>query len=263
MDRSSESAVRESAPERARPRGGFPTTRGSILLAVGSSDAGVRRQAWDVLVTAYWKPVYKYLRVRWRATPEDAEDLTQSFFARSMEKELFGRYDPAKARFRTYLRLCLDGFVANRRKAARRLKRGGGVEPLPLDFAGAEGELVHHDVPDPKQVDMEAWFHREWVRALFARVVDELRRRSEKRDRQVHFELFVRYDVEGSDDPDRPTYGELAEELGLTTVQVTNYLASIRREFRRLVLDGLRDATGSEAELRDEARRLLGVEPEL
>ena len=64
------------------PREGFPTTRGSILLAVGSTDADVRRQAWEVLVTAYWKPVYKYLRVRWRTTPEDAEDLIQAFFAR-------------------------------------------------------------------------------------------------------------------------------------------------------------------------------------
>ena len=244
-------------------RGGFPNTRSSILLAVGSSDAGVRRQGWDVLVTAYWKPVYKYLRVRWRVAPEDAEDLTQAFFARSMEKELFERYDPAKARFRTYLRLCLDGFVANERKAARRLKRGGGVEPLPLDFAGAEGELVHHDLPDPKQIDMEAWFHREWVRALFTRAVDELRRRSEEGNRRVHFRLFLRYDVEGPDDPARPTYGELAAELGLTPIQVTNYLASIRREFRSLVLDELRATTGSEAELRTEARRLLGVEPDL
>jgi RNA polymerase sigma factor (sigma-70 family) len=238
----------------------FPTTRGSILLAVGSSDAVERHRAWDVLVSAYWKPVYKYLRVKWRERPEDAEDSTQAFFARSMEKGIFERYDPSKARFRTYLRLCLDGFVANRRKAARRLKRGGGADPLPLDFAGAEGELRHHDIPDPEHADMDAWFHREWVRALFGRAVEELRRSSRERGREIHLELFERYDLEGSDAAERPSYGELAAELGLTTIQVTNYLASIRRDFRRLVLEALREATGSEAELRAEARELLGVE---
>lgn len=244
------------------PREGFPTTRGSILLAVGSTDAVVRRQAWEVLVTAYWKPVYKYLRVRWRSAPEDAEDLTQAFFARSMEKRLFDRYDPEKARFRTYLRLCLDGFVANERKSARRLKRGGGVQPLPLDFAGAEGELHHHEIPDPNALDPETWFHREWVRALFGRAVEELRRRCEEQGKQLHFHLFERYDLEGADAPERPSYGDLAEELGLTTVQVTNYLASVRRQLRRRVLEMLRAATGDEAEFRAEARELLGMEVE-
>lgn len=238
----------------------FPTTRGSILLAVGSSDEDAWRRAWDALVAAYWKPVYKYLRVRWKERPEDAEDLTQAFFTRSMEKRLFERYDPAKARFRTYLRLCLDGFVANQRKSARRLKRGGGVDPLPLDFAGAEGELRQIDIPDPDHLDLEEWFHREWVRALFGRAVEELRASCLERGREIHFQLFERYDLEGSDVPERPSYSDLAEELGLTTIQVTNYLASIRRELRRRVLDLLRDATGSEAELRAEARQLLGIE---
>lgn len=228
----------------------FPSTRRSVLLAARDADPEVRRQALGALIDSYWKPVYKYLRVQHGSGGEEARDLTQSFFALALEKGTFGRYDPARARFRTFLRLALDGFVANERKAARREKRGGGATALPLDFEGAEAELARA----PAQgLTPEEYFHREWVRALFARAVERLRAEAHPR----RFLLFERYDLE----EDRPTYSELAGELGITTVQVTNDLAAARRDFRRLVLDELRALTGSEAEFRAEARDVLGVEP--
>src|SRR6185436_8422612 len=120
-----------------RPAGRtFPPTRHSILAAVKSDDAEIRRAAFGSLADVYWRPVYKYLR--WRAEPDEAQDLTQSFFLDAFERGLFGRYEPARGRFRTYLRVCLDGFVANERKGARRLKRGGGTPLLSLDFETAE-----------------------------------------------------------------------------------------------------------------------------
>ena len=228
----------------------FPSTRRSVLLAARDLDPEVRRQALDTLIDSYWKPVYKYLRVQHRAEGDEAQDLTQSFFALALEKGTFDRYDPAKARFRTFLRLVLDGFVANERKAARREKRGGGAATLSLDFAGAEAELARSPSQD---LTPEEYFHREWVRALFARAVERLRAETSPR----RFLLFERYDLE----EDRPTYAELAMELGITTVQVTNELAAARRDFRRLVLEELRTLTGSEAEFRAEARDVLGVEP--
>lgn len=228
----------------------FPATRRSVLLAARDADPEVRRQALDTLIDSYWKPVYKYLRVQHRAAGDEAQDLTQSFFALALEKGTFERYDPGKARFRTFLRLVLDGFVANERKAARREKRGGGATALSLDFAGAEAELARSPSQD---LTPEEYFHREWVRGLFARAVERLRDQASPR----RFLLFERYDLE----EDRPTYSELAGELGITTVQVTNELAAARRDFRRLVLDELRALTGSEAELRAEARAILGVDP--
>lgn len=241
------------------PHGGFPTTRQTLVEAVGSSDEVIRRRGIEALVAAYWKPVYKYLRWKWKAAPEEAEDLTQGFFLRCLEQGFLERYDPRRARFRTWLRTGLDGFAANERKAAGRLKRGGGMERVAMDFSGAEEELARQQ--QAGDLDAEAWFHREWVRALFARAVEELEGRCRERGREVHFRLFERYDLEGTGDNERPTYGALAAELGLTTLQVTNYLASVRRELRRLVLDLLREATGSETEFRAEARELLGVEP--
>lgn len=114
-------------------RGGFPETRHSIVRGVASQDEAERSRAFGALVESYWRPVYKYARLKWGLPREDAEDLTQAFFARALEKAFFDRYDPAQARFRTFLRTCLDGFAANDWKAARRLKRGGGAQTLSLD----------------------------------------------------------------------------------------------------------------------------------
>src|SRR3989441_5334594 len=111
-----------------RMRRSFPTTRFSIVTASASDNADVRRPAFDALVTAYWKPVFKYVRLKWHAPPDEAADLTQGFFLRAFEKNFFGSFDARQARFRTYLRICLDGFVANIRKADQRLKRGGHLE---------------------------------------------------------------------------------------------------------------------------------------
>ena len=103
--------------------GSFPATRHSVVAGIASSDADVRRVAFDALVAAYWRPVYKYVRIKWHADRDDAADLTQEFFARAFEKGSLGRFDSGRARFRTFLRVCLDGFVANERKAAGRIKR--------------------------------------------------------------------------------------------------------------------------------------------
>jgi RNA polymerase sigma factor (sigma-70 family) len=237
----------------------FPLTRRSVVRAAASADPETRQRAFDALVAAYWKPVYKYLRLKWSASGEDAEDLTQGFFARAIEKGFFDRFDPARARFRTYLRACLDGFVANERQSAGRLKRGGGAEHVSLDFGGAEAELARQGPSE--SADMEEYFHREWVRSLFGLAVEALRRRCTEAGKEVHFALFERYDLDGPDAAARPSYADLAREIGIPETQVTNHLAWARREFRRLVLEALEEATGSEEEFRTEARQLLGIDP--
>src|SRR5262245_55447296 len=119
----------------------FPTTRLSVVEAAAGSDPDIRRRAFDALVAVYWRPAYLHLRLKWDTGREEAEDLTQEFFARAMEQGFFEKYDPSRARFRTFLRGSLDHLVANARRDERRLKRGGGAAHLPLDFAGAEVDL--------------------------------------------------------------------------------------------------------------------------
>jgi RNA polymerase sigma factor (sigma-70 family) len=232
----------------------FPATRHSVLAAIRSDDGDVRRVAFDALVTAYWKPVFKYVRLKWNAPPDDAADLTQAFFLRAYEKEFFEGFDPARARFRTYLRTCLDGFVANARKAESRLKRGGGVTLVPIDFDEAERELSQHarNAID----DFDAYFHREWLRSLFAAAAARLRDGCITRGRPQRFALFDAYDL--GDEAARPTYAELARRFGLSATDVTNELAAARREFRRFVLEALREQCATDEEFEAESRALAG-----
>ena len=235
---------------------GFPATRLSVVERTRSDDAEVRRIALDTIIDAYWKPVYKYLRMKWSLAPDEAADLTQEFFTSALEKDVVEKYDASRARFRTYLRVCLDGFASNARKADRRLKRGGDVTLVPLDFETAEGEMARRE--PSVEADVEELFYREWVRALFERSVADLKRAADESGRPVMFEVFARYDL--IDDQDaRPTYTEIARALGLTAATVTNHLAAMRKQFRVIVLDRLRELTASEAEFEAEAAKLLGT----
>ena len=233
----------------------FPATRLSVVERTRSGDEETRRIALSTIIEAYWKPAYKYLRVKWTLDPDQAADLTQEFFASTLEKEVVEKYDPARARFRTYLRMCLDGFASNARKAERRLKRGGGVTLVPLDFETAEGEIASHE--PAIGADVDELFYREWVRALLERSVADLKRHAEQAGRPEMFEVFARYDLVDEGDA-RPTYTAIAAALNLTAATVTNHLAAMRRQFRKIVLERLRELTSSEEEWETEAARLLG-----
>jgi RNA polymerase sigma factor (sigma-70 family) len=233
----------------------FPSTRHSIVAAIRSERSDVRRSAFDTLVTAYWKPVFKYVRLKWHATAEDAADLTQGFFLRAFEKDFFAGFDPSRARFRTYLRTCLDAFVSNARKADARLKRGGGVTLIPIDVDEAERELRDQAVNAID--DFDAYFHREWLRSLFASAAARLRAVCIERGRAGRFSVFEQYDLAG-EDVERPTYAELARRLGLSATDVTNELAAARREFRRLVFEVLREQCATDEEFEVESRALGG-----
>ena len=235
----------------------FPVTNQSAIAAARSEDHAVRQRAFDTILTSYWKPAYKYIRLKWQAGNEDAKDLTQGFFANAFEKNHFANYDARKASFQTFLRTCLDGFIANERKAGKRLKRGGDLNQVQLDFLSAEDELAMHAA----NVDLspEDYFHREWVRSMFTISVDTLRERCEAAGRMVHFQLFEAYDLRDDDDT-TVSYASLAKTFDLDPATVNNYLAATRREFRRIVLDKLREITATDDEFRTEARSLLGVD---
>lgn len=234
----------------------FPATRWSAIAGTQSKDPRERNRAFDALLRAYWKPVYKTIRVKWNKSNEDAKDLTQGFFAKVIEKGFLSTFDPGKARFRTFLRTCLEGFLANQDKAARRIKRGGDRQFVSLDFALAEQELAR---TPPPQTPEEAYFEREWVRSLFALTVDELQKQCERSKKTLHFKLFESYDLRDRSGDDKLTYEDLARQFELRTTTVTNYLAYARREFRRILLQKLREITLTDEEFRTEAQALLGI----
>jgi RNA polymerase sigma factor (sigma-70 family) len=236
----------------------FPPTRRSVIEAVRSIDAEEREQALEALCVAYWKPVYKYVRMRWNRPSDVAQDLTQGFFVEVLERELLERFDPKKSRLRTYLRVCVDSFVSNEDKASRRQKRGGTIPHVALDFAGAEEELgatVMDPVSIPSPESLEEFFEKEWVRSLFALAVEELRKLCIARERERTFHLFEAYDLQGNE---KISYEQLAIEYGISVTDVTNALAWARREFRKIALERLRELCGSEEEFQREARAAFG-----
>ena len=219
------------------PRHNFPVTNHSAIVGARSDDQLIRRRAFDTILTSYWKPVYKYIRLKWQAGNEDAKDLTQGFFANAYEKNHFASYDATKASFQTFLRTCLDGFVANERKAGARLKRGGDMDHYQLDFAAADAEFAAH--ASATSLTPEDYFQHEWMRSTFAIAVEVFRERCVESDRLVHFQLFERYDLNDDD----VSYASLAEEFGLEVTTVNNYLAAARRDFRRIVQEKFRETT--------------------
>lgn len=246
------------------PGGKFPATRWSAVRAARSEDSVERSLALGAITESYWKPIYKYFRLRWGKSNEDAKDLTQEFFARIIDKDFLEDFDPSKARLRTFLRVCADRFVSNDQKATRRLKRGGSATHISLDFDAAEAEVSRAAASSPNSRvpdDMDDFFQKEFVRSLFGLAVNDLREFCESRGKQIHFRLFELYDLEDGGAA-RSGYAELAQEFSLAPTDVTNYLAFARREFRRLVLDRLRQMTASDDEFRREARAMLGVAPE-
>jgi RNA polymerase sigma factor (sigma-70 family) len=234
--------------------GNFPLTRHSIVLAAQADDPAVRARAIETIAASYWKPIYKYVRMKWDMNADDAADFTQDFFARLVEKEFLDSYDCSKGRLRTFLRTCVDRMFMNQLRDAQRIKRGAGSAPLSLDFQEAEQELAAISGSESP----EDFFDKEWVRSLFAQAIQRLEDHCKSRGKMIPFQLFSRCDL-GEPDP-KPTYAQLADEFGLAATDVTNYLAFARREFRRCVLDQLREMTATEDEFRREARALLGME---
>lgn len=233
---------------------GFPATRVSLLAGIGSDSAPDRQRALDRVIQAYWSPVYKYVRLKWKLENADAQDAVQGFFAAATEKDYLAAFDSSKGRFRTFLRVCVDRFVQKAVSAERSLKRGGDAERLSLDFESAERELMTSGGID----DVERWFEREWARSIFGAATVLLRERLAGQPHgAVRLAVFERYDL--AEPEARPSYAVLAQELGIKTTDVTNHLAAVRRELRERVLETLRDVTATDEEFRSEARALLGV----
>lgn len=220
------------------PRGHFPSTQLSLLEAANSS---LSDEALERVIALYWKPVYRFIRVKFHKNNEDAKDLTQSFFTTALQRDFFARFDPAKAAFRTYLRMAVERFAASEHAAAHTQKRGGDVEFVPVDDQAITTESA------------EQIFEREWQRQLFVLAIDDLRAHCEASGKQLQFRIFDAYDLA---EDDRPSYADLAARHDIPETSVTNHLAWARRTLRALVTERLRGVTSGEREFRQEMRRI-------
>jgi DNA-directed RNA polymerase specialized sigma24 family protein len=228
----------------------FPQTHVSLVEALSSQDSPARVRAVDMVVAAYRAPVIAVLRRQWSLEMDDAEDLAHDFFVHALEREWLSRYDREKGRFRTFLRRCLQDFASTKHEASRRLKRGGHLQAVSLDDASGVATAA----------DVDRLFDQEWARSVLTLSLERLREECVAANRQTTYDVFVAHDVEDTDEP--PRYAALASRFGIPVTQVANYLHWARTRFRVHALDTLRALTASDAEFREEARALLGREPD-
>jgi RNA polymerase sigma factor (sigma-70 family) len=219
------------------PHGHFPSTQLSLLEAVTE---GLPNDALNRVVALYWKPVYRFIRCKFGRDNEDAKDLTQSFFTAALQRDFFARFDPARASFRTYLRMAVERFAASQHEAAHRQKRGGDVTFEPIGEQAAS-------TGTPEEI-----FEREWQRQLFALAIDDLRSHCDGCGKQLPFRVFEDYDLA---EAERPSYAALAARHRIAETVVTNHLAWARRTLRAFVAERLRGVTAGEQEWRKEMRR--------
>lgn len=235
----------------------FPATRWSAIRASAEGGAVTRKQGFSRLITAYWRPVYVYLRFRHQRTDADARDLTQAFFAQCWERNTFSSFDPARGRFRTFVRTCVDRYVIDQHRSEHAQRRGGEWDHIPIDVAQLERDTA---LIDPAlSSDPERLFEAEWIRSLLLQALTDLRTSYASQSKDLDLAIFEDYELAPGE---RPSYAELAIHYRVPATTVTNRLAAVRRALRACLAENLRALTGTEEEYRDESYRIFGVRPE-
>jgi RNA polymerase sigma-70 factor (ECF subfamily) len=229
----------------------FTTTHWSVVLeAQGESPAA--QQALEDLCRTYWRPIYSFAR-REGANPEEAKDITQGFFALILERKDFSSVRQEKGRLRSFLLASLKHFMANERRDAATLKRGGGRTPLPLD--GVES----YDSSDVDRGDMlspDLLYDRRWAFTVLDRVFARLRQESQ---RSLNPPLLQRLNTLLSDEPDRPSQAEIAREFGMSENAVKQAFHRLRQRYRQLLHEEVARTVATPAEIEDELRHLIAA----
>lgn len=204
----------------------FPTTRWTLVRVAGSTPSSQSHEALAALCEAYWYPLYACLRRRGIPT-DDAQDLTQGFLARVIEKGALARADPARGRFRSFLLASLTHYAANERDRAVARKRGG--PPLELGVAEARYQLEPHSDLTPERL-----FERRWALTLLTRVLSRLRQEFEAQGKEPTFDALKRW-LTG--DGGGVSYRETAAGLGLSEPAVRVAVHRLRRRYQALLRD--------------------------
>jgi RNA polymerase sigma-70 factor (ECF subfamily) len=223
-----------------------------VVIAAGDLTTASSDAALGQLCQTYWYPLYAFVR-RKGHDPYDAQDLTQAFFARLLEKNYVAQADRERGRFRTFLLAAFTHFIADEWDKARRLKRGGGREIISFDAASAEERYRLEPVD---QLDAAKLYERRWVTTLFDKVL--ARMEEEFRD-SGKGELFDGLKSSLLSEPDGPTYAELGARLGLKEDAVKQAVHRMRRRYRELFREEIAQTVAGPGEVEDELKYLFAV----
>ena len=230
----------------------FVTTHWSVVLSARDPLSPRCDLALEQLCRTYWYPLYAF--ARWRGhEPHDAEDLTQEFFLRLLEKRYLDSVQQERGRFRTFLLVAFKRFLANEWDRQKAHKRGGGSAPVPIDTALAE-RLYHSDCLPA--LPAERLYERRWAMALIERAMARLRGEFESSGKGSDFELLKGFLAAGK--AESPP-AEVAEKLGCTEGALRVEVHRLRKNFRRIFREEVSHTVAAEEDVDEEVRHLLEV----
>jgi RNA polymerase sigma factor (sigma-70 family) len=231
---------------------GFVSTRWTVVLSAGDASSPQALAALEALCSAYWYPLYAYVRRRGHQ-PADAEDLTQEFFAQLLMHNWVARADPHKGRFRSFLLMAMGRFLANEWDKAHTLKRGGEVRlvPLPLNTAETRYAQEPADTSTPEQA-----FEKQWALATLEEVLQQVRADYEQEGKAALF-AALKPCLIGS--RETQPYAVLAAELGMTEGAVKVAVLRLRERYRERLRETIAHTVASPAEVDAELRHLVRI----
>ena len=228
----------------------FATTQWTVVLAAGTSDESKSRDALQRLCETYWHPVYGFVR-RKGFCPDDAEELTQEYFARLLSGESLRRVDRSKGKFRAFLLASVKNFLANEWDRRKTKKRGGNRTILSLDQARAEAWYVSSRDSSPEKL-----FERRWALTLLERVLQELLREYAGSNQQ---DLFNALKPALTGEGPMESYAEIGQRIGLREGAVKVAVHRLRRRYRELLRAEIAQTVVSPKEIDEEIRYLFQV----
>lgn len=228
----------------------FPSTRWSLINSVRNADSR-SEMALASLCQAYWQPIYAFAR-RQGYTVDQAEDLTQGFFTKLLEKRYVAQADQERGKFRTFLLSSFKHYVANEWHSQQTQKRGGGCTIVSIDVNTVEDRIVFEPIDS---LTPERIFERQWARTLLDRVLGRLA----EIERTSNPERFDRLRNCLSGSESSLNYRHLADGLGMTEGAVRVTIHRLRKRFARLLREEVAETVDSEAAVSDEIRFLREV----
>jgi RNA polymerase sigma factor (sigma-70 family) len=229
----------------------FATTHWSVVLEA-QSQSPAAREALEKLCRTYWRPVYGFIR-RQGTGPEEAEDLTQGFFALLLERRDLETVRREKGRLRSYLLVSLKHFLTNERYRAATIKRGAGRRLVPLDaLSDHEGaDLAPTDTLSADQI-----YERRWALTVLEQVLARL---GEEYRAAGNSALFDQLKKLLTDEPDRPSQAQIGDEFGMTENAVKQTFHRLRRRYRELLHEEIAHTVIAPGDIEDELRHLVAV----
>jgi RNA polymerase sigma factor (sigma-70 family) len=229
----------------------FTTTHWSVVLEA-QGDSPAAREALEKLCRTYWRPIYSFVR-RQGIGPEEAEDLTQGFFALLLERKDLNTVRKEKGRLRSYFVASLKNFLADESRRAKAIKRGKGQRLIPLEELSTD-KGIHTEPAD--SVTAEQIYERRWASTVLEHVLSRLK---DEYRAAGHAALFDSLKQLLPDEPGAPSHADIAAQLGMTENAVRQAFHRFRRRYQLLLREEIAHTVATPSDIEDELRHLISV----